>query len=250
MKTANSSTDHWYTTDARPAYGATLREARKAGLLPSVTTILKVWPKSALDRWKQEQIILSCLTTPRLPGEPDDAYVNRIITCAEAESRAAADVGSRRHDWMEQWNQGIAIRELDCKEDWPFLQPYIEWFSRNVDHTIQAETIVVNKELGYAGKLDLLCRLKDGRTAVVDAKNRKTVRAYETDCQQLEAYRVPVMADTTISVVLGTQEPGILVREWNAGERFDGWANFQLCLSLWKAAKQYWPERHKPAEVA
>jgi hypothetical protein len=236
------SSQHWYTIDGKPRHGATLREARKEGLLVSVTSVLQVWPKGALDRWKQEQVILSCLTTPRLPHESDDAYIARVIECAEAESMAAADVGTRRHDLIERWNKGGELKD-ETPEEMRFIEPYIDWFNENVDHVIQVERVVVNEVLGYAGKLDLLCELKDGRRAVVDVKNRRTPRIYGTDAQQMEAYSMPVMANATVSVILGTAEPVALVRDWTPAERHVAWANFQLCLSMWKASKNYYPEK-------
>ena len=51
---------HYYTRDGSPAYttngrGTTLRDARKLGLKPSVTTILQVVDKAALTSWLVRQ---------------------------------------------------------------------------------------------------------------------------------------------------------------------------------------------------
>jgi len=59
---------HWYTKDGTPAYTTigktgerptTLRDARKEGLLPSVTTINGQLSKAGLDTWKQQQVLLA-----------------------------------------------------------------------------------------------------------------------------------------------------------------------------------------------
>src|SRR5436190_23373532 len=47
---------------------STLRDARKLGLLPSVTNILGVITKPELTAWLQEQAVLAALTLPRLEG--------------------------------------------------------------------------------------------------------------------------------------------------------------------------------------
>jgi hypothetical protein len=243
------NSQHWYDRDGKPCHGADLRTARKAGLLPSVTTVLKCWPQDNLTRWKNEQLVIAAITTPRIPNEPDDAFISRILGFADEEARNAADVGTRRHDLIEDYNKGINLREVPG-DDIPFIKPYMDWFDTSVAGIVFAEEIVTNPALGYAGKLDLLATMKDGSVAVVDVKNRKNPKCYDTDAAQLAAYGEVVNADKCISVILGTQEPSILVREWEPMERREAWQNFTLCLELWKRSKNYWPERTQEPAVA
>jgi hypothetical protein len=235
--------DHWYDQSGKPHHGAHLKEARANGYLPSVTTILgQCWPKTGLDKWKQEQVILACLTTPRLPHEPDDAYISRILACADAESAIARDTGTRRHDLIEQHNKGNGI--MGENADLPFIMPYIEWMEQEVASTVQAETPVVHLDLGYAGKLDLLCNLKNDSLAVVDIKNRKKLTTYPEDCIQLSAYSQAVGGcDWCVSVILGSLEPGILVKYWSRAEVDSAWEDFKCALALWKRSRNYWPEK-------
>ena len=63
-----SESQHWYDRNGTPAYSViakngvprptTLRDARKLNLVPSVTTILNVAAKPALEAWKLNQICL------------------------------------------------------------------------------------------------------------------------------------------------------------------------------------------------
>jgi hypothetical protein len=235
------NSQHWYTIDGATRHGVDLRVARRERLLPSVTSVLKVWPSEALTRWKQEQVIMSAITTPRLPCEADDAFIARVMTFADEEARAAADVGTRRHDLLELIDKGALIAGEN--PDLRFIQPYIKWFDENVERVLLSAEVVTHPAMGYAGKLDSFYQLKDGRAAVVDAKNRKNPRAYESDAMQLAAYGEIIHADTCISVVLGTQEPSILVREWTPHERHTAWHNFSLALEVWKRSRNYWPER-------
>jgi hypothetical protein len=75
IKEKPSESGHWYKKDGSPAYttigktgerATTLRDARKLGLLPSVTTINGMLSKAGLDTWKQQQVLLAALTLPRL----------------------------------------------------------------------------------------------------------------------------------------------------------------------------------------
>ena len=63
-----AETGHWYDRAGKPCYqqttakgalrGTDLRDARKQGLVPSVTTVLSVLAKPALETWKVKQGIL------------------------------------------------------------------------------------------------------------------------------------------------------------------------------------------------
>jgi len=249
------STQHWYDRAGNPRHGATLREARKEGLLVSVSTVLKCWPADSLKQWLDGQLILAAATTPRLPNETDEAFVERVRVYAGEESKAAADVGTRRHELVERWLNGDRQFLKDDETafppdpDIPYIQPYLRWYEDNVERTLAAEQVIVNPKLGYAGKLDSKFLLRDGRTAVADLKNRKRTAVYATDAAQLSGYNEVAQADTTISIILGTTEPSILVKEWTPEERAEAWENFLLCLEIWKRSKAYWPERVKPMEA-
>ena len=63
VKEKTSESGHWYTKDGTPAYttmgktgerNTTLRDARKLGLLPSVTTIIGQLSKTGLNTWLQQ----------------------------------------------------------------------------------------------------------------------------------------------------------------------------------------------------
>jgi len=157
---------------------------------------------------------------------------------------AASDIGTRRHGIIEDFHlTGCMVAD---EGDIPFVKPYFEWFNKTVERVTLAESIAISLDHGYAGTMDLLCVLKDKRVAVVDLKNRKNLATYDTDAMQLTAYRRAVGADTAISVVLGTEKPEILVKEWVQAEDELAWRNFSLCLQLWKSANSYYPESWKP----
>ena len=92
MKRFSSDSTHWYTSAGQPmhtvigangkARSATLADARKQDLLPSVTNILGVVNKPALTEWKMQQAVLSSLTLPRLEGEGTDAFADRVVADA------------------------------------------------------------------------------------------------------------------------------------------------------------------------
>lgn len=166
IHTANGA--RWYYPDGQPCYelpkakgdgvkSPTLADARKLNLLPSVTTILQLLDKPALNDWKVEQGVLAVLTTPRLPGELDDAFVHRVLQVErvqDQESTKARDIGTAIHAALEDYFTG---QEVD-----PDIRPWMDAAAKEVakqGELVTAEKILVGD--GYAGKTDLIQEAKD-----------------------------------------------------------------------------------------
>lgn len=110
---------HWYYPDGRPAYTiigkngkerpTTLRDARRLGLLPSVTMIANEGAKPGLENWKQRQVLMASLTLPHIDGETDDAWVERILTDSKEEGEKAADRGTQIHAAIQAGFEGKPV---------------------------------------------------------------------------------------------------------------------------------------------
>jgi hypothetical protein len=86
----------------------TLRDARKLGLVPSVTNILGVIAKPELMAWMQEQAVMAALTLPRIAGETEDSFAKRVVADSQSTRDNAADFGtSPTHASLAaQWTSG------------------------------------------------------------------------------------------------------------------------------------------------
>ena len=112
MKLFNPENAHWYRRDGEPMHSVlsakgeprptTVRDARKLGLLPSVTNVLGVINKPELVEWKMTQAVLAALTLPRLDGEGEDAFAKRVVEDAQSRVKTAVDFGSAFHAGAEQ----------------------------------------------------------------------------------------------------------------------------------------------------
>ena len=112
----SSSGSHWYTPSGQPCYEVpyadkkraglmrptTLADAKKMNLRPSVTTILSTIHKQGLENWIIEQAMMSCLTLPRLDGESDALFINRLREDAKSTAREAASLGTATHRAIEK----------------------------------------------------------------------------------------------------------------------------------------------------
>jgi len=240
---------HWYAQDGAPRYEATLREARKEQLLPSPTSILGLIKSEGLETWKQEQLLLSTLTLPRLMCETDDEFAKRAIQDAKQTTKAAAELGTRIHHGVESI---LAGRNFD--HDLPQLEVFKDWAATHVTGYDWLERVQVNLDLGVAGRADGLVTLKDHGPVLVDWKSQMvkqnkrgvyTPRFYEKWPMQLAFYAYCEMVPPTIaSVVINTNaasEPWIKV--WTDEERDAAWDAFQHTAALWFHLKKYKPRK-------
>ena len=140
------------------------------------------------------------------------------------------------------------------------------WLDEAVEAVIYVERPFACR-YGYGGKVDLVCRLRDGSTAVCDfktqaARKRFTLHSY-WPCQ-LAAYAVGLGVPTArlLNVCLDTVTPGtFLVKDWTAdGATADGataadghanapyWEAFRLAYLLWCSplGRQFDPVRDAP----
>jgi len=188
-----SGSQHWYTKDGTPAYttigktgerSTTLRDARKLGLLPSVTTINGMLSKAGLDTWKQQQVLLAALTLPRSEGEPEQEWLSRVMQDSKATGREAAERGTAIHAVIEAYFDQVYMPEKPA---------YLDAINSALKDAFGEQQWLSEKSfghpLGFGGKCDLMA--KNG--FVVDFKTKETdldkVDVYFEHEMQLAAYR-------------------------------------------------------------
>jgi len=148
----------------------TLADARELGLLPSVTTLLKVLAKPALQDWLIAQAVRAVMDTPRLEGETNDQFVERVLVTERIQDReaaGAADLGSSIHDALEE---AVGGRPYDAK--WrPYVFPVLDAI-QGMGKVVKSEFILVGN--GYAGRSDIL--IENERELIVgDFKTTRSV---------------------------------------------------------------------------
>ena len=254
---------HWYTvtgTAMHSVVGAnakerhtTLRDARKLNLLPSVTTILKVLDKPQLGRWKMQNAVVAAMTTPRLEGESDEAWCERILTVADSPMNEARDFGTALHDLMEV--RAMRPDALSHPTVDPALKPwfpFIEDFYTDVKEVVLCESAIVGE--GYAGRIDLLARHHSIEGLVLsDFKTSKwkTGKAgfYDDHARQLAAYAT--VLEEQYGEVVTTRNVGInslraeafQYRTWTPEERASAGLIFKQTLKLWQSITGYRPQQ-------
>ena len=127
---------HWYAKDGSPAYTVTakngeprpttLRDAKKLGLLPSVTTIMKAAASPGLEAWKMNQMMLAALTLPRGEGENEESFIKRIQADSREHAKMAAERGTAVHAAIERFYEGTIEDITDRVRDRVALQQNTE----------------------------------------------------------------------------------------------------------------------------
>ena len=247
--------EHWYDRNGKPCYevlkadGKSMRDtnlsdARKLGLVPSVTTVLDVLNKPALTTWKIEQGIMAALTLPRLTDEPESAWLKRVREDSGQQAKDAADEGTRIHDAIERDFKGLVVDER--------YRPHVAGVRKHLAELFPHVNDWVSEKsfchpYGYGGKVDLH---SPSTGIVVDFKGKDgdftdgKKLAYDQH-YQLAAYQsglCPLSNAVCANVFFSRTHPGkVSSHIWTVKDMYEGWHIFQAALNLWKAIKKYDP---------
>jgi hypothetical protein len=249
----SSVSDHWYDQSGKPCYDQAtqkgglrptdLRDARKLGLCPSVTTVLSVWPKPQLEAWKVRQGILAALTLSRAPEEGDDSYLARVLADSKAQAQAAADEGTRIHDAIECAFKGkvfpgvyrphVDAVMLAIGTRFPTVQDWVP--ERSFAHPS-----------GFGGKVDLH---SPSTGIVIDYKGKDgdfsdgKKLAYDQNIQ-LAAYQrgLGLPENACANVFVSRTHPGkVAMHVWSPEDIDEGAEDFFAALAFWKRLKRFDP---------
>lgn len=182
VELAPTLTEHWYLINGEKLY-------------PSITTILKYYPKSEqLTKWAAEQ------------GWEESREI-----LSDAGRR-----GTQVHEAIHQLLTGSEIiKEHFELSEWWKLNAFKSWYEENNQkgsqgiQIIETEKRIVSQKYRYAGTVDCLCRLDD-KVFVIDWKTSKN--AYPHFALQVAAYahalvemEIVPSVDKTACLILGTR---------------------------------------------
>ena len=236
--TAESNSGHWYTKTGEPAYtriakngnvrNTTLADAKKEGLLPSVTTIINVLAKPGLDRWKQEQVLLASLTLPRLENEPEADWLKRVTEDSRATGQDAMSRGTAMHNVLEAYFSQVYLPE------YPDYTRRTEEALRNHfgDQFWVCEQSFAH-ELGYAGK----CDLSSAEGIIVDFKTKESLEnasVYPDHILQLSAYAHGLKMPMARCAICFVSETETQVHEIKQEDLQKHWEMFKCLLMYFR----------------
>ena len=250
---------HYYSNVGEARYEATLREARKENLYVSPTTIDKdVFKNDFLDRWKMNELAAAAASTFKQAHETEEDYANRIYEISLEKSRTASEFGKEIHAAIEDYPQYPLDPGLH-----PWVERFGEWYDLNVDTAITREKVLLDHQIGVAGRCDFIGSGKGpfaDQRLLIDFKtqNVKKDKAgkpkpafYDSWPRQLSFYGVsdaketgsfPDHIPTCLSLVIDSNTPGApFVKVWGKEEILDAYVDFVTGAYLWFSKRSYWP---------
>ena len=157
-----------------------------------VTSVIDLAPKPWLGRWAAKAVAEAVVETwaalhPLLSsGNARQQQMAVSMMKGAPWTGTAAELGRRVHAWVEDHVKGVR-RGPDLDED---LLPYVEAFEHFImdwkPTWVASERLVLHRELGYAGTIDVIAELPDLGRVLLDVKTGKSV--YAEYALQLAAY--------------------------------------------------------------
>ena len=238
--TQESNSAHWYTADGQPSYtriakngnvrATTLRDAKKEGLLPSVTTVIGTLAKPGLERWKQEQVLLASLTLPRQENEPEADWIKRVVEDSRSTGKDAMERGTNMHNILELYfNQAYM----------PEYPAYTIRTEQRLREHFGDQFWITEKsfahELGYAGKVDL--HSFDDNGIVIDFKTKESLKnaeVYTEHILQIVAYMYGLNLPMARGAICFVSDNETQIHEISQEDLQKGWKMFQCLLVFFR----------------
>jgi hypothetical protein len=254
---------HYYDVDGTPRHTiigtttgrerkTTVRDAKKHGWLPSVTTVLRggIPQPRALENWRLNGVVQHALTTERRQDESDEEYLSRIVSDWQESMSYAPDVGSEVHAAIAHYlDTGCSYVTATSEDATPARDAAIQWCDANVHRVLATEHTVVDTYYGFAGTVDAIVVLTDGTLAVVDWKTqtpRDKTAIRDEWLYQHAAYSQALMSawhtddvPASINVVLPLDGREAVEQRWSDAEVERGWQIFRSALRTYRLLNRW-----------
>lgn len=244
---------HWYLRDGTPFYTVigkttgterpvTIRDAREADAVPSVTTIMKLLKSDGLSMYFERQIFDAVLKWPRKQGEDDYDYFGRIKAMSREHGRKASDRGTRLHAEVERFLRREPVVDKSFLPHIAELVRVLAYFDVDLMGGEAEKSFASTK--GFGGKCDY--NRGGDKPVVLDFKSKEKIEAkkrytYDEHVMQLASYRMGLGMPTArcLNIFVGVEDRKVLVYEWEEADLQHGWQTFEALLQLWKLKNKY-----------
>lgn len=236
-----------------PTRPTTIADAKRLGLLPSVSTITKVLHAPGLETYKMKEVAKACFLNPPHPGEEMDPYVKAMVEKSSEDAAGAADVGTIVHDALEcsftgeqRKAESVKIGHMEYHID-TFVHPALELIKQHGWEIVASEKTLVNLAEGYAGTTDLIIKTREGEIGIADFKTKRTkvgkaVEPSETHPCQIAAYSMAHWSALGFgaNIYISTTEPGrVEIVPYSHQELYAAWQAFLDMNSLYRWLNNY-----------
>jgi len=238
----------WYSKDGQPVpfvkgkngkdRAPTIRDAREHGYLPSVSSICRSAAAPGLEIWKRNQTVLACLTLPRLPDEPLEAFIERAAEDASKEGEQAAERGKAIHGAIQRHIGGQSV-DPQYLPHIAALELALEGFGIKLSKGVSERSFAAGT---FSGTPDWF----DDRN-LMDFKTKETIepnlKAWDNHLTQLAGYDMglaypehdALAPRRLLSVFIGAKDAKVHIHPWNLEDSLRGREMFTGLLKYVRA---------------
>ena len=248
---AGSEGGHWYDPgppvrccyEVQGANGkwrpANLRDARKFGWYPGVTTITRVAASPGLERWKVRQGIMAALTHPKAHEITDAQELIRMLEeDSKQEGRLAAEKGTKIHAAIETFFRDGTV-DTEYADYVTGVRKCLHRLTGVDDPSLWVTEEACCHPYGVGTRIDLYSRELG---VVVDFKGKEfgpkeTVKAYDNQGQQLAVCKemLGMPEARAVNLFVSRNHPGVVYPyEWEPSSHDRLWRSFVLLLAYWQ----------------
>lgn len=196
----------------------------------SVTTVLSVLDKKALQYWFGKQVYLAMVMDPSLSEK-------EALSAPYTTSKGAMARGTSVHAIVENYVHEQDYVNQASEEFKPYAQAFYNFVTDHDVEILEHEKTLLSKKYGYAGTMDLLVKFKNsGRILVIDVKTGKDI--YDDYFLQLSAYKQALHEQDGIEA-----DMGIVLLSTGSNGKPTGKYKFQeadYCFDEFLASKTLW----------
>lgn len=233
---------HYYDTTGKPCYTVPradgkgerdthIGDARKLGLVPSVTEYFRLLSKEGLNRWREENLLKAAFENKNKTTY--EYWVKNVRQIVKQEQEKAPLLGTAIHDALEEYYK-TGTYDGEYKK---YVQSAILCIKYNIgDFNYIAENSFYH-ELGFGGKVDL-----HSEEIVLDFKTKDTddikkMKGYREHIMQLAAYRegLGIPNARCYNLFISTKNPDLVVlEEYSEEDLQTSWEMFKCLVKYWR----------------
>ena len=212
-------------------------------VVPSVTTVLNVLDKAALNNWKINQYVDTAYTLSPADYQSVELWNDAVRYKTDMQMELAPKAGTDFHGLMEKYVLGVLAdpdeKEL-CRSVFDVILEKVNLIEIGLNKTypqygFNPEVNFVDS--GYGGQVDLVISDKwliDYKTKATADKFKPGKMAYNDHRMQLAAYRKAIAPDARCANVFICLEDGqVDFHEHTEDELEKGWQLFEHALAIW-----------------
>jgi hypothetical protein len=217
--------------------------------VPSVTTILSVIAKPALTMWAAKQAG-EYIRESLFPGDTmDELSIQRLakeaVYAHRKKAEEAASIGTIVHKHAEGFieaymNRRLYQHNITQNSVQKGYQAFLDWFYKSKVEPLHTEYRIFNKDLWYAGTVDLICRIGD-ELCIVDYKTSTGI--YPEYYLQLAAYQHTFEIEKGVSIdkriiVRFDKQTGEFESKTDESNNADNMDAFKAAITLFNWSKK------------